>query len=73
MRPSVLLDIDLASECLELINVLWTELFFDRQDLDVELFLFHLGQKRYKELGCPKNLRLEHAVKESLVVRCALY
>ena len=65
-------DLDLTSDRAELIDVARSDLFLDRQQLEVELLLVGLLEERDEELACLEHLRSKHRVKEALIVLLAL-
>lgn len=70
--PSAL-DLDLSSDCLELVNVARANLIFDAKQLEIKLLLICLLKEGHKELACLKDLRAQDCIQEPLIVLLSLY
>lgn len=65
-------DLDFSGDRAELVDVARSDLFLDRQQLQVELLLVGLLEERDEELAGLEDLRAEHRVQEALIVLLAL-
>ena len=61
-------DLDVTSECLEFVNVLWSIVSFNSQQLYVEVFLVALLQERNQERASLEHTRFKDGIQESLVI-----
>ena len=61
-------DLDFSCECFELINVSWSNFFFNSEQLKVELLLIGLLEEGHQKLACLEHLWSENGIQEALVV-----
>ena len=71
-RIAPALNLYLARDRAELINVAWTNFLFNGEKLEIKLFLISLRQEGDEELASLEHLRAKHSVKEALIVLLAL-